>query len=149
MNIIADTCFWISLCDDSQPNHCEVVQIFDKIIRDGRHRIVVPHPVLYETLCTEMVKKTRVVLSLIERYFPLAERISDSDYVEEAYTAIENQAAMKDTTASMVDFVIMLMAERRDNNIGAILTANSRDFGGFCRKHCIPMIDRMAVLLAV
>ena len=149
MNIIADTCFWISLCDKTQSNHDEMVQILERIVKDGRHSIVVPHPVLYETLCTDFVKKYQEATLLTKLYFPLAAKISDADYLEEAYRTIEMQSCLRNGTASMVDVVIMLMVEKRENNIGAVLTTNGRDFGVFCQKHCIPMIDSLAVFQAI
>lgn len=51
MIILADTCFWISLCDPTEHDHSETVAMMEKILRDNNHTILVPHPVLYETLC--------------------------------------------------------------------------------------------------
>lgn len=148
MNIIADTCFWISLCDCSQKNHNEVASMMELIISSGRHRLLVPHPVQYETLCSEMVKKPDQVVCLT-RYFQGVQKVSDSAYFSVAYQLVEQQAIYRKGSASMVDFLIMLMAEDSKNNVKAILTSNGRDFANFCRKHRIPMIDCMEVLKAV
>lgn len=148
MSILADTCFWISLCDPTQHDHTEVEQMMKKIIRDKRHIIMVPHPVLYETLCSEMVKKPNQVL-LLTRFFSQVEKVSDEEYVDEACRLVEQQASMQKGTASMVDFAIMLMAEDPRNNVKGILTRNGRDFSSFCKKLRIPMIDNMAVLNTV
>ena len=148
MNILADTCFWISLCDSSESDHKEVMEMMDKILNDRSHRLMVPHPVLYETLCSEMVKKPRQVL-LLTRYFQYVEKVSDEGYVNEAYRLVEQQAAMSNGSASMVDISIMLMAEDPKNNVKGILTKNGRDFAAFCRRQGIPMIDSIEVLKAV
>lgn len=148
MNIIADTCFWISLCDSSEVDHTEVKKMMEKIIRERCHKIIVPHPVLYETLCSEMVKKPYQVVQLTQ-YFNYVEKVSDDNYVSEAFRLVEQQASMKTGRASMVDFSIMLMAVDPKNNVKGILTKNGRDFFAFCQKHSISMIENMAILETV
>lgn len=148
MNIVADTCFWISLCDSTQANHSEVVSMMEKIIKDNCHRILVPHPVLYETLCSEMVKKPEQVI-LLTKYFENVVKVSDYSYIETAYRLVEQQANLHNGTASMVDFSIMLIAADPKNDVRGILTQNGRDFSAFCHKHRMPMIDRMEILMAI
>ena len=148
MNILADTCFWISLCDPTEQDHVEVEQMMLTLLKDKRHIIMVPHPVLYETLCSEMVKKPNQVM-LLTRYFSHVEKVSDEEYVKEAYRLVEQQASMQKGTASMVDLAIMLMADDPKNNVRGILTCNGRDFSSFCQKRGIPMIDNMSILNAV
>ena len=145
MNILADTCFWISLCDPSEKDHTETVSMMEKFLSDRSHTILVPHPVLYETLRSEMVKNPKHVKILMQ-YFSRVDKLSDADYIENAYRAIEQQANLKNGTASMVDFVIMLMANDPRNNVKAILTKNGRDFASFCQKHRMLMIDSLAML---
>lgn len=148
MNILADTCFWISLCDPTEHDHADVVAIMEKIMGDKTHKILVPHPVLYETLCSDMVKKPKQVL-LLSQYFRQVVKVSDSEYVEAAYNLVEQQADMGRGTASMVDIAIMLMADDTKNNVKAILTRNGRNFAVFCQKRGIPMVDSLAVLEAI
>ena len=148
MNILADTCFWISLCDPTDGDHEETVSMMEKIQSEGVHSILVPHPVLYETLCSNMVKKPEQV-KLLMRFFSQVEKLPDTDYVHEAYRLVEQQANMNNGTASMVDLVIMIMANDTRNNVKAILTRNGRDFTAFCLKRGIPMVDRMAILEAL
>lgn len=148
MNILADTCFWISLCDPTEADHSETVSMMEKIERGGCHTIIVPYPVLYETLCSRMVKKPEQVKVLI-RYFSKVERIPDMEYVNEAYHIVEQHANMNKGTASMVDIVIMLMAKDVKNNAKAIMTTNGRDFSDFCRKSKVFMVDSMDILKAL
>ena len=122
--------------------------MMDKLLKDRSHHIMVPHPVLYETLCSEMVKKPKQVL-LLTQYFQHVEKVSDVAYVEEAYRLVEQQAEMSKGSASMVDYSIMLMAEDPKNNIKGILTKNGRDFAAFCQRQDIPMIDSIEILKAV
>lgn len=148
MNLIADSCFWFSLCDPSESDHTEIVSMMDTIRTRGCHIIVVPHPVLYETLCSRMVKKPDQVVSLT-RYLSYTQKISDSEYIEEAYRLVEQQATMNNGTASMVDIVIKLIANDPRNNVAAILTKNSRDFSVFCEKRGIPMVACKEILEAI
>ena len=148
MNILADTCFWISLCDPSEKDHIEVVAMMEIILEDGRYKVLVPHPVFYETLCSGMVKKPDQVLTLT-KFFERVEKVPDSDYFEEAYRLIERQASNNKGNASMVDIAIMLVANDLKNNVKALLTKNGRDFGSFCQKKGIPMIVNKAVLDSV
>lgn len=148
MNILADTCFWISLCDPTENDHQETISMMEKLMDSKQHTVLVPHPVLYETLCSEMVKKPNQV-ELLTRYFNYVQKISDAEYIHEAYRLVKEQASMRKGTASMVDLAIMLMADDAKNNVKAILTRNGRDFAVFCRKKGIPMVDNMAVLEAI
>ena len=145
MNLIADTCFWISLCDPSQGNHVEIKEMADIIFENSNHQILVPHPVLYETLCTKMVKSPNNVM-LLSIYLNKVKKVSDKEYINEAYQRIELQASMKKGTASMVDIAIMLMAEDPRNNIKGILTINGRDFSVVCQRHRILMLDSLETL---
>lgn len=148
MNILADTCFWISLCDSSENDHIEVQAMVEKIFADKCHRILVPYPVLYETLCSEMVKRRDRVLFLT-KYFDDVVKVPDAEYVNEAYKIVKQQADLCKGTASMTDISIMLMAKDIKNNVKGILTRNGRDFSEFCRNLRIPMIENMAILEAV
>ena len=148
MNILADTCFWISLCDPTESEHLETLAMMGKILDDRRHLILVPHPVLYETLCSTMVKKPDQVKRLVY-YFSLVKQVSDAAYVQKAYRLVEQQANRDKGTASMVDIAIMLMADDVKNNVKAILTRNGRDFANFCQKRGMPMIENMAILKTI
>lgn len=148
MNLLADTCFWISLCDPTDGDHFETISMMEILTDDRRHTILVPHPVLYETLCSRMVKKPEQV-KLLSHYFEEVIMVSDADYIKEAYTLVGRQANMNDGMASMVDWVIMLMADDIRNNVKGILTRNGRDFSVFCQKHEIPMINGLAILNAI
>ena len=83
------------------------------------------------------------------QYFARVEKLPDADYIENAYRAVEQQANMKNGTASMVDYAIMLMANDSRNNVKAILTRNGRDFALFCQNHRMLMIDSLAMLDAI
>lgn len=148
MNILADTCFWISLCDPSESDHAETVSMMEKILSNKSNVIIVPHPVLYETLRTEMVKKPNQVLNLI-KYFSRVEKIPDTEYINEAFNLVDQQAHNKIGTSSMVDFALMLVAEDPKNNVKAILTRNARDFASFCQKKCIYMVNSITMLNAI
>ena len=150
MNIIADTCFWISLCDPTESDHDEIMKMMDVMRRDRSHRILVPHPVLYETLRTNVVKKPEQVMLLI-KYFndDIVIRVPDNEYVDQAYTLVNQQAERGKGTASMVDIVIMLMAEDVRYRVKAILTKNGRDFVGFCQQKQIGMINCFETLKAL
>lgn len=148
MNLLADTCFWISLCDPTAGDHSETVSMMEKLLGERSHTILVPHPVLYETLCSKMVKKPEQVRQLIQ-YFAGVKKVPDADYIESAYKLIERQANMNNGTASMVDLAIMLMAEDKRNNVKGILTRNGRDFALFCQKRQMPMINGLAILNAI
>ena len=95
-----------------------------------------------------MVKKPEQV-KLLSHYFEDVIMVSDADYIKEAYTLVGRQANMNDGMASMVDWVIMLMADDIRNNVKGILTRNGRDFSVFCQKHEIPMINGLAILNAI
>lgn len=148
MNILADTCFWISLCDPTEKDHIEAVTMMEMISYDNAHTILVPHPVLYETLCSDMVKKPKQVLLLMQ-YFSHVVKVPDTDYIKDAYNFVEWQASMGKGTASMVDVAIMLMADDAKNNVKAILTKNGRDFALFCQKRGLPMIENIEILKAI
>ena len=98
-----------------------------KILAEKRHTILVPHPVLYETLCSEMVKKPNQVL-ILTRIFRSVVKVPDSEYFEEACRLVEQQASENRGTASMVDFSIILMADDLRNNVRPLLSRNGCEF---------------------
>lgn len=148
MNIIADTCFWISLCDPQDGNHSEAVLMMERILHNGSIRILVPHPVLYESLCSKMVRKPNQVQTLTS-YFTQVDKVADEKYIDEAFNTIVSQAIHGSGEASMVDIVIMMMSDDPENHVKGVLTSNGRDFSQFCYKHHIPMINSLSVLEAV
>lgn len=147
MNVIADTCFWISLCDPKDSNHEETVLMMETIMQNGSIRLLVPHPVLYESLCSKMVRKPNQVQTLTS-YFNLVDKVADEEYIDDAYSVIVDQAFHSSGEASMVDIVIMKMSVDPKNQVKGILTRNGRDFAQFCMKRRIPMINNISVLNA-
>lgn len=145
MNLIADTCFWISLCDPKESNHEEILNMMDKLLNDSQMHILVPHPVLYESLCSRMVRKPEQVQRLTY-YFNKTIKIPDQEYVNNAFQKIISQAENMKGEASMVDIVIMLMAEDPRYQVKGILTNNGRDFSQFCQRLKIPMLESFASL---
>ena len=148
MNLLADTCFWISLCDPTESNHSEAISMMETILATRTHTLLVPHPVLYETLRTEMVKKPERVL-ILTKYIEQVVKVPDGDYIDEAFHLVEQQAIMRNGTASMVDIVIKLMADDLRNNVKGIITRNGRDFSAFCQKRKIPMVENKNILESI
>lgn len=137
-NIIFDSGFWFALYNPRDQNH-DYAELYSEFLT--LHRILIPWPVLYETLNTYLMRRKEWLLlftALLRRNN--VELIHDEQYRDFCY-----QSTMSDPnhirTISLVDCVIRAMLSDPNIKAHSLVTFNPRDFIDVCRKmdieiHC-------------
>ena len=136
-NILVDTCFWYALYDESDEQYRKAQEMVD-YLKSGN--IVLPFPVLYETLDTRFCNRKEWVTSfneIISRDTTVL--IADERYRENALskTFFTNEKR----PMSLVDMTIRFMLEDVNLNLNALITFNKGDFIDVCHSKGIELIS--------
>ena len=125
--LLVDTSFLYALHNDRDPFH-ESAKAKQNWLDDLP--VILPWPVLYETLNTRFVGRPgtmdwfdRLVLS------PSTELLDDSPYRNACYDSV-HATARRGRRLSLVDTVLRAIIEDSSVAVGALLTFDPRDFGG-------------------
>ena len=136
--ILPDTGFWYGLCV-KRDQHREDAESLRELIE--RNHIVVPWPIVHETLCTQFVKNTAAI-ETFNKYIRRGNLtfLNDTEYVEDAYQLSVTSSLEKCRWLSMVDSVIRLILADEHVRIHALITFNRRDFEDVCRRRKIDIL---------
>jgi predicted nucleic acid-binding protein len=137
--VLADTGFWLGLCDGFDQHHEASARLFESVTR---YTVVMAWPVLYEVLRTRLVRCVRGV-ERFERVLRDAsiQRIDDGHYREHALQSTLQWATQGRRAISLVDMVLRLMIEDDLHfRVHALITFNGRDFADSCRRRGIAMV---------
>ncbi len=136
--VLADTGYWIALFDPRETEHVTVAgteDLFESLT------LVVPWPILYETLRTRFVRRRDWVARLDERLKrPNVSFIDDRDYCEEAYSLAVEHSTRLGRPISMVYMLCRLLIADPTVRIDYLLTLNAADFRDVCTTHRVEMI---------
>jgi predicted nucleic acid-binding protein len=137
-NVLADTGVWYALFDRRDAYFEDAKEKADYL---DLHQVVVPWPVLYETLGTRFVKNSLAV-GAFERYLkkPHISFLDDGAYREQALRVSLDSSLRHSRPLSLVDCAIRLILEDVDVKIDYLATFNKADFADVCRKRRIEMI---------
>ena len=136
-NILIDTCFWYALYDKSDEHYNKAQKMVD-YLKSGK--IVLPFPVLYETLDTRFCHRKEWVHSFNEIInCDTTVLVSDDKYRENALnkTFFTNEKR----PMSLVDMTIRFMLEDVNLNLNALITFNKSDFIDICQSKRIELIS--------
>jgi len=135
-NILVDTCFWYALYDKSDQHYDKAQKIKDYLELGN---IIIPYPVMYETLNTYFVKKwINGFKEIINKSTTIL--VSDEPYKNQA---LKNTLLLSSSRPmSLVDMVLRFMMEDVDLNINALITFNVRDFVDLCEYRRIELISQ-------
>lgn len=137
-SVLADTGYWIALFDPREAEHKTVVDTSDLV---ELLTLVVPWPLLYETLRTRFVRRRDWVARLEERLRRAnVSFIEDSDYRDEAYFLTVEYATRLRRPISMVDMMCRLLIADPSVRIDYLLTINPGDFQDVCRTHRVQIL---------
>jgi predicted nucleic acid-binding protein len=135
---LVDTCFWFALFEPADQYAKEAKAEAPQL--DSFRRILVPWPVLYETLSTRNTRSTnrRALLNRFELFLKSSkiDLLDDAPYRSEAL----NATWRRDREFSLVDNILRLIIEDVDVKVDCIFTFNAGDFADVCRKHKVEMI---------
>ena len=128
--LLIDTGYLIALFEKKDEHH--------KAARRNKHLlethpVVLPWPVLYETINTRFAKRSHILTSI---HVILAKedtlRLDDSPYREAAYRQVRTS---RQRPMSLVDAVLRAVIDGKTVPISALLTFNPKDFDDLCREH--------------
>ena len=137
--VLADTGVWYALCDSRDSLHSKALAGASLL---DQHRIVLPWPVVYETLCTRFVRNTRALrrfVGLLKR--PRIEYLDDSIYVQTAFGIAIESSLNRDRPLSMVDCAIRLMLDDINTRVDYLMTFNPGDFIDVCERRRVRLVE--------
>jgi len=103
--------------------------------------LVVPWPILYETLRTRFVRRRDWVARLDQRLKRSnVEFVDDRDYCDEAYALAVEHAMRLARPISMADILCRLLIADPAVRIDYLLTTNPADFHDVCTQHDVEML---------
>jgi predicted nucleic acid-binding protein len=136
--ILVDTGSWIALFDAREEHHRAVAECADLI--EGLD-LVVPWPILYETLRTRFVRRPDWVASLDERLRrSTVSFIDDREYCDDAYSLTIEYATRLKRDISMVDMLCRLLIEDPNIRVNYLLTINPKDFHDVCARNRVTIL---------
>lgn len=136
--VLADTGYWIALFDPREADHAKTAGTEELL---EMLTLVVPWPLLYETLRTRFVRRRDWVARLDGRLKrPNVEFVDDRDYREEAYSLTVEYSTRLRRPISMVDMLCRLLIADPNVRIEYLLTTNAADYQDVCRTHRVEML---------
>lgn len=127
-NILTDTGFWRALVDVKDQHHTEAIMQMD-IITANKHTLLIPWPIMYETLKTKFVKNAIHLLRFKNALEQLkTEFIDDSKWRKSCMEVIFDNHY---NNASLVDLILVAMIEDKSIHIDFLITYNERDFSSY------------------
>jgi predicted nucleic acid-binding protein len=140
-DIYVDAGFLIGLYDEEDEFHEKAAHYFLSMFETANNCLVIPWPILYETVRTRAVKNRNAML-LLERYWKFLLRhkrltlISDvpfrEDVVDECFSELTKPDRQR-RNLSLADRVIRRMLLDKSVHIDAFITFNPKDFADACR----------------
>jgi predicted nucleic acid-binding protein len=147
-NICVDACFLIALYDPHDKDHVAARTLFEQLFDESRHRMIVPWPILYETVSTRLARRSESVqwlhrewtmLQRQKRLEPLFDRKLRQRALDETFGEMVRGANYR--ALSLVDRVIRLMLQSSKLRLNAFITFNRGDFEDVCRARRIQLVD--------
>jgi hypothetical protein len=136
---LLDTGFWISLCDPKDLTRPKEVieEIYDRI---AAHEIVLPWPVVYETLRTKFVRN-KIALELFGKEIKASrvKMLDDSVYREIALELVFESSLRNKRPLSFVDCVLRAIIDDIDVKVDYFITFNVGDFHDICAKRQVEL----------
>lgn len=137
--VLVDTEFWIALFDPRKPEpHAAAVARADYLELAA---LVVPWPILYETLRTRFVRRREWTTQLDQRLKrPDVVFVDDQPYRDDAYTLTIEYSTRWRRPISMTDMLCRLLIADREVQIDYLLTNNRSDFEDVCLERGVEIL---------
>jgi predicted nucleic acid-binding protein len=147
--ICVDSVFLLALYTPRDQHHALAVEHFQSLFSDEsmRNSLVVPWPILYESLNTRLARRTEALEQLSRDWAILnfAGRLSlrsDESHREQALREQLEVIPNRTRALSLVDRVLRSILSSEEAGIDAFLTYNSGDFADACALHGVTLIDQ-------
>ena len=132
--VIVDTSYFYALFDQRDDWHESALE---KQRYLDEFSVIVPWPVLYETLGTRFVKRQERLIGFAKILRkPDTEIVDDSPYREAACRRVMD-TRNSESRESLVDTIILALMDDEKMKIDALLAFNARDFRAFCFRKSI------------
>lgn len=141
MKICTDACFLIALYDEKDRFHDKALECFTNYIEKGPNGLLIPWPVMYESISTRMARAPRR-MDLINRHLKILRTTGKLDFIDDAHY---REAALKNCfpdiatrirrPLSLVDVVIRGILSTKRVQTHALATFNYPDFVDVCKKY--------------
>ena len=136
--LLVDSGFFFALFDPRDRHHDQAREKQDRL---DLFSIVIPWPILYETINTRFARRPGTIArfeSII--HAPETEFLDDGPYRLEAYEDTLAQAKAQRNPMSLVDSVLCAILADTNVRINAMLTFNFRDFRPVCYAHKVALL---------
>jgi predicted nucleic acid-binding protein len=136
--ILVDTGFWIALLDPRDQHHHEAVDKESWVENEG---LLVPWPVLYETVRTRLVRRPDRLIRfdlLLKR--PGIRFVDDSPFRADAFDLAVEHSINLGRPISMVDMSCRLLIDDANTRVDALLTTNPADFRDVCVRRGVVLL---------
>lgn len=136
-SILLDSGVWYALCDSRDRTASR--EVIDEIYaRVKVHTIVVPWPIVYETLRTRFVR-SRPAMERFKQEIksPRIILLDDAPYRDDALAHAIDWSLRRGRALSMVDCVLRLLLDDVQTRIQYLVTFNQRDFVDVCERRRI------------
>ena len=132
--LLVDTGFFIAMYDERDAHHAEAQ---DKQELLDLFAIILPWPVLYETINTRFSRR-RGIMARFNALIASSNTalLDDSPYRDEAYQTVARNV---DRPLSLVDAVLRSIIEDTNVAVTAVLTFNQGDFHDVCQRHSVEL----------
>lgn len=148
-DICVDTGFLLGLYVESDQYHLRAQRYSSEYFESAPNRLVIPWPILYETVSTRLVKDRRA-MNLMETHWRrlLQQRrlqlFSDlafrDEVMDECFNELRKAVAIA-RNLSLVDRVIRRALSDVNVRIDALITFNPGDFADVCREYRRQMLS--------
>lgn len=142
ITICVDTGFLIALYDESDAYHSQATDYFTNYFESTQNHLLVPWPILYETISTRMVRNKRRMeifnrdwktLQIQQRLILFDDREFRESAINECFAEIRN-LPQHYRSLSLTDRVIRNILSEVNIKIDLFITFNIKDFQDICRK---------------
>ena len=140
-SVLVDSAFFFALFHSKDNHHEEAIE--KESLLDG-NRIIVPWPILYETINSRFVTSPEMIREFEKIMRRPHTKLDDSKYREEAYEdtlALAKRGYKRGYGAiSLVDSVLHAILKDINVRISAMLTFDDRDFRRICASRKIKIL---------
>ncbi len=135
--LLIDTGYFFALHTESDRYHTVADSKKDLV---ETAQVILPWPVLYETLNTKFVG-TPGAIEWFDRLIksPTTVLLDDTRYREMCYQTIVS-SSRQSRRLSLVDVILRSIIEDTNVRVAGILTFNHRDFVDVCQRHQVEMV---------
>lgn len=136
--LLVDSGFFIALFNPRDQHHSDACEKQDWL---ETLSVVVPWPILYETINTRFVRRPATIVrfeSILRAHDTVL--LDDSPYRLDAYEDVLAQAKVRRDAKSLVDAVLCAILADTNVRIDAMLTFNIVDFDRICREQGIDLL---------